>query len=124
MKDNKISYEQALINRLCIDYNPGAKTKEELVLFFGIHKFSDMYSKDVLDSLFFNDSEKQRLDGYYLWCENMITHEWYTMPYSKGMSYPLLTALIDSMLAEKETLDECIDELDRLYYNDSRGIDE
>lgn len=58
------------------------------------------------DSLFFNDDEQYRYYGRYLVVKDNIADNEYAIPCYYGLSFPILTSLIDMMLNGGYCLDE------------------
>lgn len=58
------------------------------------------------DRLFFNDDEHYRYYGRYLMVTDNIAQNEYAIPYYYGLSFPILTSLIDMMLNGGYNLDE------------------
>lgn len=50
------------------------------------------------DNLFFNDEEHYRYYGRYLIVKDVTANNEYAIPYYYGLSFPILTSLIDMML--------------------------
>ncbi len=90
----KITYEQALVQRLKEAYPTNT-------LSFTISVLANVYTPEFLDREFFNDSPTMRNYGAYLVIENHYYKKLYSLPYCAGMSFPILTSMIDMMLSRE-----------------------
>lgn len=93
-------HDQKIVNRLCDHYQTNSLEFSAVTL----------QPSNTNDEIFFNDSPDYRYYGNYLVVKDNIADNEYCIPYYFGLSFPILTTIIDMMLSGGYDLGTEIDE--------------